>query len=67
MAWRQLRAFPAEKLNRIKGWEQRGLTYWQNRVRVCNDRVAKADSGTQLGRAIADRDIALEAVRQLTA
>ena len=67
MAWTQLRAFPAEKLHRIRGWEQRGLAYWQKRLRTCGERVAKADSSTQLGRALNDREIALEAVNRLSA
>jgi hypothetical protein len=66
MAWNQMRPFPAERLTRIRGWEDRGLVYWQQRALACCDRVAKADSGTQLGRAIVDRDVALEAVRRLT-
>lgn len=65
MAWKMLRASPGEKLTRIKNWEKRGLAYWQARVRTCNERVANADSGRQLGRAIEDRDIAFEAVRRL--
>ena len=67
MTWNRLRAYPGEKLTRIMNWEQRGLAYWQTRVQVCEDRITNADSGTQLGRAINDRDIALEAVRRLSA
>ena len=66
MAWNQLRPSPAEVLARIKGWEDRGLDYWKKRSVKCCERVAAADSGTQLGRAIRDRNIALEAVRRLS-
>lgn len=65
MAWNQMRPSDGQRLNRITKWEDRGLAYWQKRVVVCNKRVAEADSSAQLGRAITDRDVALEAVRQL--
>lgn len=65
MAWTLLRPSPAQRLNRIKDWEDRGLTYWRKRALHCHDRVMAAESGATLGRAIADRDVALEAIRQL--
>ncbi len=65
MAWTLLRASPGDLLTRIRGWEARGLPYWQERVLACSERVRTADSSGQLGRAISDRDVAQEAVRRL--
>jgi hypothetical protein len=65
MAWNQMRPSVEQLLNKIPNWQARGLTYWQDRVWKCNLRVAAADSSTQLGRALSDREIAHEAIRRL--
>ena len=66
MAWNQLRTLPADRLTRLRNWEARGLSYWQGRVATCDQRVADADSSGQLGRALNEREIAMEAVRRLS-
>ena len=65
MTWKMTSASPGELLTRIPNWEARGLTYWQDRVWHCNLRIAAADSSTQLGRALKDREVAHEALRRL--
>lgn len=67
MAWNQLRTLPADRLNRLRNWEARGIAYWQGRVTTCDQRVANADSSSQLGRALDEREMAMEAVRRLSA
>ena len=61
-----LRAYPGERLNKQRGWERRGLTYWTARLAHCQDRIRAADNSGALGRAIADREVAEVAVERLT-
>lgn len=67
MGWNQLRPFPSDRLTRIKGWEAKGLRYWQDRLAACEQRVRDADSGGALGRAVADKEVAECAVARLRA
>ena len=65
MAWTLIRPDASTRLNRIPNWEARGLSYWKGRVLTCNRRIGAAYSSTQLGRALADREVALEAMQRL--
>jgi hypothetical protein len=62
-----IRAYPNEKLTKIKGWRDRGLAYWEARHAACSERVRTADGASQLGRALDDRAVAECAVRELRA
>ena len=66
MAWSySLSLSPEQRLNRIKGWEAKGLPYWQARVDALNAAIRAADNSGTLRRAIARREEAMSAVRIL--
>ena len=63
MAWNQISASPAERLNkRDRNWDERGLAYWQAKLATCTQKLQAADSGSALRRAAARKEEAEHAV-----
>lgn len=63
MAWNQISASPAERLNRRdRNWEDRGLAYWQAKLATCTQNVQNSDGGSALRRATERKQEAEHAV-----
>jgi len=65
MAWKFERAFPSDKLNKIRNWEAKGLAYWEARVVSCANRVKTAESSKAIRLALSDKEVASVAVAKL--